>query len=41
MKDRELKDKKVNIKRKIADIFLKLITESVDDMDKFEQKRNE
>ena len=38
MKDSELKDRNVKIKRDKEELFLKLITVSVDDMDKFEQK---
>ena len=39
MKDRELKDRKVKIKRVIEKLFLKqLIVVSIDDIDKFEQK---
>ena len=34
----ELKDKEVKIKREIEELFFKLITVSIDDMDKFEQK---
>ena len=38
MKDRELKDREVKIKRELEELFLKPINESIDDMDKFEQK---
>ena len=38
MKDRELKDREVKIKREIEELFLKLIIVSIDDKDKFEQK---
>ena len=38
MKDSELKDRNVKIKRDKEELFFKLITVSVDDMDKFEQK---
>ena len=38
LKDRELKDREVIIKREIEELFFKLIIVSIDDMDKFEQK---
>ena len=38
MKDRELKDREVKIKVELEELFLKPINESIDDMDKFEQK---
>ena len=38
MKDRELKDREVKIKRDIEEIFFKPIIVHIDDMDKFEQK---
>ena len=38
MKDSELKDRNVKIKRDKEELFFKLITVSIDDMDKFEQK---
>ena len=38
LKDRELKDREVKIKREIEELFLKPIIVSLDDMDKFEQK---
>ena len=38
MKDRELKDREVKIKREIEELFLKPIIVSIDDIDKFEQK---
>ena len=38
LKDRELKDREVKIKREIEELYLKPITVSLDDMDKFEQK---
>ena len=38
MKDSELKDRNVKIKGDKEELFFKLITVSVDDMDKFEQK---
>ena len=41
LKDRELKDREVKIKREIEELFFKLIIVSVDDMDRFEKKRNE
>ena len=37
MKDRELKDREVKIKREIEELFFKPIMVSIDDMDKFEQ----
>ena len=39
MKDKELKDREVKIKREIEELFFKLIIVSIDDMDKFEQKK--
>ena len=38
MKDRKLKDREVNIKREIEELFLKPIVVSTDVMDKFELK---
>ena len=38
LKDRELKDKEVKIKREIEEQFLKPIVVPIDNMDKFEQK---
>ena len=38
LKDRELKDIEVKIKREIDELFIKPIVVSVDDMGKFEQK---
>ena len=38
LKDRELKDREVKIKREIEELFWKLIIVSFDDLDKFEQK---
>ena len=38
VKDRELKDRKEKIKRKIEELFHKLIIVSKDDMDKFEEQ---
>ena len=38
LKDRELKDKEVKIKREIEELFFELIIVSIDDMDKFEQE---
>ena len=38
LKDRELRDREVKIKREIEELFLKPIIVSLDDMDKFEQK---
>ena len=37
LKERELKEIKVKIKRKIGKLFFELITVSIDDIDKFEQ----
>ena len=37
LKDRELKDKKLKIKREIEQLFLKLIIVYVDGMNKFEK----
>ena len=39
LKDRELKDREAKIKREIEELFFKPITESIDDMDKFELKK--
>ena len=38
LKDRELKDREVKIKRKIVELFFKPIILYADDMDKFERK---
>ena len=38
MKDRELKDREVKIKREIEELIFKRIIVSIDDMNKFEQK---
>ena len=38
MKDRELKDRELKIKREIEQPFFKPAIVSLDDMDKFEQK---
>ena len=38
MKDRELKNREVKIKRQIEELFFKLVMVSIDDMDKFEQR---
>ena len=38
MKDRELKDREVKIKREIEELFFKLITVSIDKVDNSEQK---
>ena len=40
LKDRELKDGEVKIKRQIHEVFFKPIIVSTDDMDKFELKKN-
>ena len=37
MKDKELKNREVKIKRELAGLFFKAITVSIDDIDKFEQ----
>ena len=37
-KDSEFKDRKVKIKRKIEELFFKLIIVSIDQIDKFEKK---
>ena len=37
LKERELKEIEVKIKRKIEKLFFELITISIDDIDKFEQ----
>ena len=39
LKDIELKDREVNIKREIEELFFKPIMVSIDDMGKFEQKQ--
>ena len=38
MKDTEIKDRGVNLKRKIEELFLKLIIVSIYDMDKLKEK---
>ena len=38
LKNRKLKDREVNIKREIEELFFKPIIVSTDEMDKFEQK---
>ena len=38
LKDSELKDREVKIKREIDKIFFKSVIVSIDDMDKFEQE---
>ena len=38
LKDTELKDREVEIERRIEELFFKLIIVSTDEMDKFEQK---
>ena len=40
LKDRELKDREVQIKRETDEIFFKPLIASIDDMDKFEQKKS-
>ena len=39
LKDIELKDREVKIKREIEELFFKPIIASIDDMDKFEQTK--
>ena len=39
LKDRELKDREVKIKSEIEELFFKPIVVSLDDIDKFEQKK--
>ena len=39
LKDRELKDREVKMKSEIEELFFKLIVVSLDDIDKFEQKK--
>ena len=41
LNDIELKDRETKIKREIEKLFLKPIFVSIDDMDRFEKKRNE
>ena len=41
LNNRELKDRKVKIKREIEKLFLNPILVFIDDMDKFKQKKNE
>ena len=38
LKEREIKDRQVKIKREIEELFFKPITVSIEDIDKFEQK---
>ena len=38
LKDKELKDRKVKIKREMEEVFFKPIIVSIDDMDQFEEK---
>ena len=38
LKDRELKDREVEIKKDMKELFFKPITLSIDDMDNFEEK---
>ena len=38
LKDKELKDREVKIKREIKELFFKPIIVSIDDVDQFEQK---
>ena len=38
LKEREIKDREVKIKREIEELFFKPITVSIQDIDKFEQK---
>ena len=37
LKDRELKDREIKIKREIGELFFKPITVSIDNMDRFEK----
>ena len=37
LKDRELKDREIKIKREIGELFFKPITLSIDNMDRFEK----
>ena len=39
MKDKELKNREVKIKRELAGLFFKAITVSIDNIDKFEQMK--
>ena len=39
LRDIELKDREVKFKREIEELFFKLITASIDDKHKFEQKK--
>ena len=41
LNNRELKDRKVKIKREIEKLFLNPILVFIDDMDKFKQTKNE
>ena len=38
LKDKELKGREANIKRRVEELLFKLIIVSIDDMEKFEQK---
>ena len=38
LKDKELKDREVKIKREIEEVFFKLIVVSIDDRNNFEEK---
>ena len=38
LKDKELKEREVKIKREIEELFFKLIVVSIDDMNNFEEK---
>ena len=37
---KEIKDREINIKREIEELFFKPIISSIDDMDKLEPKKN-
>ena len=39
MKDKDLQNREVKIKREIEELFFKPIIVSIDDMDKFEKKK--
>ena len=41
MKDIELRDREVKIKREIEEVFFEPIIASIDDVDRFEKKINE
>ena len=41
LKDTELKEREIKIKGEIAELFVTQITVSIDDIDKFKQKKSE